>query len=161
MQFVFGRTWIFISSFNEHLVPEHHLVFLLWPKFLVNILGDGLRVYVSIGFDAVGHNLILLFAQQLVRGCYCFVHNKGSFHLVLALFVTGWSSFNSNVPSMVVNVSSVDTCICCLRVWSGMSFIHKAFSNQEFLMCLRDASNVIKAIRLRHTGVPSFFLSAE
>jgi len=47
------------------------------------------------------------------------VKQESSFDLILSLLVPGWSSFAGNIPTMVINVSSIATGICGLRISAG------------------------------------------
>ena len=78
--------------------------------------------------------LVSLVSIYLQAGLARSIHDVSSLKLVLALFVSGSCGFSAIVPTMIVNVSSIDTCIGCLRPSLSHLSVPKPMSYKELLV---------------------------
>lgn len=107
-------------------------------------------MYVLSSLDTITHSFIAISSSYNIFSCSIGLITKVcTFNLILSFFVSWWGFLNGYIPSMIVYVSGITSCICCLWIgWCGC--------------CVEETLSYVKSkwILLKFTEVSSHTLTA-
>ena len=132
-----------MPGLSQQVVPYLYFFIFLHSEFVINSLCYLLRVNIVVSFDAILRFLSVLVLLHIVSHPSCFVEEESSLHLVLSLLVSWWSGLERDVPSMIVDISGITTCVSCLRVGNSYLLVFQPFTNHEPVMRLMFVVSII------------------